>query len=238
MTDKGSRRKSNQDAFLDFPEVGLWAVADGMGGHHSGDVASRVTIEHLTRYRGATSLSQIEEVLSAHIQAANRTLLDVARKSHFDDVLGTTIVALAIAGRYAALLWAGDSRIYRLRHRQLERLTTDHSLVQELKNRGRLENGRLENHPASNVITRAVGTRHELLLDKSQIELQAGDRYLLCTDGLFKELPEPEIATLLETQDLEECNENLILAAKQAGGRDNITTLLLDFHAGAEARRR
>lgn len=164
----------------------------------------------------------------------NRRLIEeaIARDS---DIMGTTVVVLLAVGDHCAILWAGDSRVYRLRETELMQLTSDHSQVQEMVDQGLLTSEQAAAHPMSNVLSRAVGGDLELEVDRRVEPLRAGDRFLLCSDGLTKELSASAIAQLLGRADPETAARELIRAACDAGGRDNVTALVVDIRPDGRA---
>lgn len=227
-TDQGRARKVNQDAFLDRPDLGLWAVADGMGGHSSGGMASRLIVERLDSIARPQLLgSGVEHVQNA-LADVNRRLVERAARLE-GDIIGSTIVALLAVGDHCAILWAGDSRAYRLRGGELTQLTLDHTQVQEMVDQGMLTPEQAGRHPLSNVLVRAVGGEVELELDRRVEPLRDGDRYLLCSDGLDKELSPARIAGILAAPEPAAAAQALVQSACDAGGRDNVTTLVVDF---------
>jgi protein phosphatase len=214
-TDVGKIRSLNEDAYLDRPDIGLWVVADGMGGHDAGDLASRSVVE---------SLAGIG-------RQANRALREeAARRS--ESVIGSTVAALIAVGRHAVAVWAGDSRVYLFRDGTLRPLTHDHSQVEELIAEGSLTRDQAENHPAANVITRAVGGDDDLRLDAQIQEILDQDICLLCTDGLTKEVKEQEIAETLRDSDPRLAPQLLVNLACRRGARDNVTVVAVRFHGG------
>jgi protein phosphatase len=218
----------NQDAFLDRPDIGLWAVADGMGGHASGERASSLVVEALSRLPVPAMLGRSVRHAERLITEANRRLIDEADASG-EEVIGTTVVALLAMGHACALLWVGDSRMYRLRDDRLAQLTQDHTEVQQLVLDGKLSTEQAESHPYAGVLSRAVGAEDELQVDSALETLMDGDRYLLCSDGLTKELPQDRIQQLLGSGEPEEVVRRLVEAACAAGGRDNVTAVVVDF---------
>lgn len=229
QTDSGRTRSVNQDAYLDRPDIGLWAVADGMGGHRSGSLASQWLVEGL----GSLALNQrlgiaVEEICAA-IHDINQRLIAEA-SAQGGDIIGSTLVVILAIGDHCAILWAGDSRAYRLRHRELRQITVDHTQVQEMIAHGLLTPQQAELHPLANVLVRAVGGDDALELDCRLEALCDRDRYLLCSDGLVKELPAVQIMALLEHEEPGTAACALVQAACDAGGRDNVTALVVDFY--------
>ena len=229
-TDRGRIRPINQDAFLDRPDIGLWAVADGMGGHSYGERASKVVVELLSRLPAPRYLGRSARQVKCLIAEANRRLVDEAEAGG-EAIIGTTVVVLLAVGGSCALLWVGDSRIYRLQDGQLRQLTTDHTEVQELVSAGRLSAEDAEAHPYAGVLSRAVGAEDELRIDRAVEPLHAGDRYLLCSDGLTKELDVQQIQTLLGSGSPQAAAQRLVDNACEAGGRDNVTAIVVDFRS-------
>ncbi|KAA6187494.1 serine/threonine-protein phosphatase [Thiohalocapsa marina] len=227
-THPGCVRSVNQDAFLDRPDLGLWAVADGMGGHAAGERASALVVETLARLPSPRFLGRSTEQLESLIQEANRQLIaEAAAKG--DEIIGTTLVALLALGGACALLWVGDSRIYRLREGRLTQLTTDHTEVQQWVAQGMLSPDEADAHPHANVLSRAIGAEDELQIDTAIDSLHPGDRYLLCSDGLSKELSRERIGALLASGAPTETVQQLIETTCEAGARDNVTALVIEF---------
>ncbi|MEX3933355.1 PP2C family serine/threonine-protein phosphatase [Paraburkholderia phymatum] len=232
-SDTGRVREINEDACLDEPRRGLWAVADGMGGHAVGDLASQLVVGMLGQLPDATGIKQ--SIAQAHecLQDANRQLREEASRRQVPRI-GTTVVVLLACDRFCGYLWAGDSRIYLLRQGQLRQLTRDHSQVEELRRSGYLTDEEARNHPAHNIITRAVGATDHLDLDEDAIEVADGDVFLLCSDGLSNEVTDEEIHKMLSTVDCLHAPGELVDIALARGGRDNITAIVVqaeDPHA-------
>lgn len=234
-THRGRVRPINQDAFLDRPDLGLWAVADGMGGHASGERASALVIELLATLPRPRFLGRSARQVVHLIAAANRQLIDEAQGAG-DEIIGSTVAVLVVVGRFCALLWVGDSRIYRLRDGRLQQLTTDHTEVQRMVVRGELSAEQAEAHPYAGVLSRAVGAEDDLRIDRLIDTWRDGDRYLLCSDGLTKELGQDQITRLSGKGNAEEASQQLIEFARDAGGRDNVTVVIVDFGSFAPQR--
>ncbi len=228
-TDVGLVRRVNEDSLLDRPDIGVWAIADGMGGHSAGDLASQMLVESLGRLRAPADLSTFVDFAEHNILAVNDRLLDLARFRH--QVIGSTIVTLLMTGRHCAYLWAGDSRLYRLRDGTLEQLTTDHSQVEQYVQQGLLSREDAQNHPDNNLITRAVGATDALYLDCDIAALAPGDRFLLSSDGLDKHVSSDEIADGLRRFELPRCARHLINLALERGGTDNVSVCLVEILA-------
>ncbi len=230
-TDIGCVRALNEDALLERAEIGLWAVADGMGGHEAGDFASRTIVESLSRVTPPLDAASFLRDVQWHIRAAHQALLEEAARRGSAKTIGSTVVALLVFGQEFTCVWAGDSRLYLLRDCALRQVTRDHSLVQDLVDAGSLDAAEAENHPHANVITRAVGAAAELALDKSHGQLGPGDRLLLCSDGLTRYVPEDEIAGILIRAEVEDAAAALVQAALLHQTRDNVSAIVIDCHA-------
>jgi protein phosphatase len=228
-SDAGRVRDINEDACLDEPAHGRWAVADGMGGHAVGDVASRLVIDRLRQMpEAAAGIAQALAQTRALLLDANQRLRDEAARRQVQRI-GSTVVVLLASDRFCGCLWAGDSRIYLCRHGQLRQLTRDHSHVEELRALGQLTEEEARNHPAHHIITRAVGATDTLELDEDTIEVTDGDLFLLCSDGLSNELTDAEILATLAVSPLDtrRVTDELVDKALARGGRDNITAIVV-----------
>jgi type VI secretion system protein ImpM len=219
-TDVGRARTNNEDGFLERPDAGLWAVADGMGGHSHGEVASRMVCDALADFRIDGTFEDAVEAASRRLQDVNEHLLRTAASSHPADRSGSTVVALLLRGVRSAVLWAGDSRVYRWRAGRLEQLSQDHSLA-AISGPAAAE---------SSVITRAVGVQPDLTLDIHRDAVQAEDRFLLCSDGLTRVVSDDQISALMETPDLRAAVDGLIQATLDAGAPDNVTVLIAEAY--------
>jgi protein phosphatase len=229
LSHRGRVRPLNEDAILVDPTGALWAVADGMGGHGHGDLAADLVIDAFARLpHGGTGRA----LLAQAFDAADG---DVRRRARADGLgpIGATAVAALIEGRRATLAWAGDSRGYRLRRGSLERLTRDHSLVQELIDAGELTDAEAERHPQSHVVTRAVGAGDRADPSFAEVDLAAGDLILLCSDGLTRCVAEAEIARILAgAPDPEAACRGLVEAALAAGAPDNVSAVVVRIGGG------
>ena len=230
-TTAGRRRRVNEDAYLSLDEVGLWLVADGMGGHARGDVASRMVVEAFEGLTRPRSLEDFGIEVRQRLVRANRRVREEMRRAGDNQVMGSTVVAFFVYKREWMCLWAGDSRAYLLRDGRLEQLTHDHSIVQEMVDRGELKRDEALKHPASNQITRAVGAQEELHLDAFRSTLRDGDAVLLCTDGLIREVDDAEVTTILDDCDCAEASEELIELTLERGARDNVTAAVIRFES-------
>jgi protein phosphatase len=230
-TDTGRQRRDNEDnAFARAP---LFVVADGMGGAQAGEVASRIAVEafehDLPDGMGA------EQGLAERVREANQRIYDCSREERERAGMGTTLTAAYLEEQHLAIAHVGDSRAYMLRDGTLQRLTRDHSLVDELVRRGKLTEEQAAEHPQRSIITRALGPEPEVEVDTWSYPVRPGDILLLCSDGLTSMVSEDDVTRILtQAPTLEQAGENLIAAANAAGGRDNITVVLFEVEdAGA-----
>lgn len=226
-THVGLRRKVNEDSVLVSSETGLWAVADGMGGHEAGDVASNKVVKALWNLSPDDDLEMYVGDAIAALQQANRDLLQLARADMRPKTIGSTVVGLAIAGGEFRCFWAGDSRAYRIRGEHIVQLTRDHSLVQELVASGMLTADEAENHPDANVITRAVGVAETLKVDAVSGDVQSGDQFLLASDGLTRLVDDTELRDELTTGSLDDAADSMIKAVLDRGAPDNVSLIIV-----------
>ncbi len=224
-THHGKTRKLNEDSYLELTERCLWAVADGMGGHAVGDVASRMVIDSLKGVSAPLNLESFIDEVYNRIQGVNQQLRDEAAKRS-ESIIGSTVVVLLAFEHQCATLWAGDSRIYLSRGGTLRQVTRDHSQVEELIAHGLLERSQAINHPAINAITRAVGAADKLVLDVNILEVRDGDVFLLCSDGLTNEVSDREIAQELVRGNCLQSSTQLVDKALERGARDNVTVIV------------
>jgi protein phosphatase/serine/threonine-protein phosphatase Stp1 len=223
------KRKHNEDAFVDRPDLGVWAVADGAGGHHAGEVASGMIRESLEAIPPGLSASELLSEVRTRIETTHEALRAEAQRRGPDVIIASTVVVMLARNDYFACLWAGDSRAYLLRDGALQQITRDHSLVQELVESGMIRPEEAEHHPRANVITRAVGAElDEFALDKVSGRIQTGDRFLLCSDGLCKTVPEGELASLLADKAGVPPPETLVAAALALNATDNVTAVAVE----------
>ncbi|HEY1935673.1 MAG TPA: protein phosphatase 2C domain-containing protein [Acetobacteraceae bacterium] len=229
MTHPGMKRKHNEDTYVDRADLGIWAVADGAGGHQAGEVASGMLREALEAIPSGLSASELLAQVRMRVEGTHAALRDLAMQQGPDVTVASTIVVLMARGEFFACLWAGDSRAYLLRDGAMQQITRDHSLVQELVDAGAIRPEEAESHPRANVITRAVGADlDDFALDKVSGRLQAGDRFLLCSDGLSKTLPEDQIAGLLGAHNGVPPPQSLVGAALAMNATDNVTAVMVE----------
>lgn len=223
LTDVGRQRHTNEDAYYDRPPV--FAVADGMGGAQAGEVASAMAVEEFIAQRDPDASP--EEQLEQIARAANRKIWDVAQVDSRRAGMGTTLTAVIVGDREIAVGHVGDSRLYRHRKGELERLTRDHSLVEEFVRQGRLTPEQAEKHPQRSVITRALGPESDVEVETFTVPARDGDVYLLCSDGLSGMVRDSSMQKILASHDaLPDAAKALVEAANDNGGRDNITAVL------------
>jgi serine/threonine protein phosphatase PrpC len=242
QTDTGCVRESNEDFFGAAPELNLFVLSDGMGGLACGEVASRLAVETiLTRSRSGdlepasassdgaiTGVSAESNRLASAVRAANEAVHSVAQNSGTGQPMGATVVAVRFSGERMSVAHVGDSRAYRLRGGQMEQLTRDHSFVAEQVRQGRMTEQEAGNSGLQNVLVRALGIGPEVEVDVSEELVLEDDTVLLCSDGLTRELTDAQIAAVLgECAEAQEAAERLVELAKQAGGGDNITAIVL-----------
>jgi len=223
-TDTGRQRRANEDSML--ARSPLFVVADGMGGAQAGEVASRLAVESFQR--GLDDTADAERSLAAYARAANVSIHERSQANAEHAGMGTTLTAVYVGAEEVAIAHVGDSRAYCLRDGELLRLTDDHSLVDELIRQGKLTPEEAVEHPQRSVITRALGPEPEVEIDTRSYRARDGDVYLLCSDGLTTMVPDALLAEILLAHSrLRDAGEALIAAANEAGGRDNITVVLL-----------
>ena len=223
-TDTGRQRRANEDSVL--AHTPLFVVADGMGGAQAGEVASRIAVDEFRR--GLREGDGLESALAERVREANARIHERSQRRAEQAGMGTTLTAIHVGPERVSVAHVGDSRAYRLRDGQLERLTEDHTLVDELIRQGRLSPEEASEHPQRSVITRALGPEAVVDVDTASLEGQAGDVYLLCSDGLTTMVAEERVAAILRANPrLRDAGEALIAAANEAGGRDNITVVLV-----------
>ncbi len=232
LTDTGKRRKFNEDSILDRPEAGLWAVADGMGGHQAGDVASQLIVDRLNKVSPRSDLEAYCKDVSACIVNVNKELRELSSNSYNDSIVGSTVLVLIGNSNRCAFLWAGDSRLYRLRDNKLEQLTRDHCAENEIAPEQSVSSAGWT-VKQSNVITRAVGADDELELDCGYSDVRLGDLFLLSSDGLDKELSFNEIESILLNQSLKTSAKALLDLALDRGARDNVSVIVVSTNGNS-----
>lgn len=238
---EGRVRTNNEDSYCDSPDQGLWAVADGMGGHERGEWASAAIVASLAMTAIPPDFDAACQAISEAIHAANAEIYREATEREIQ--MGSTVVALHVADRRFAIFWVGDSRAYLLRHGMLHQISRDHTQVQELVDRGLLAPENAEGHPMSHVLARAVGVEPAIAVDVIADQVESGDVFLLCSDGLSGQLSESEITEILQHPNHDDAVARLIELTLERGAPDNVTvvvvgvneTTLLSFNvAGAD----
>lgn len=220
----GMVRQVNEDACLELTERGLWVVADGMGGHAAGDYVSNLIIDTLRQIPAPQELAEYVVALRTALAQVNEQVLqETARRGV--SMMGSTVVLLATRGEQAVCLWAGDSRLYRLRDGQLEMISRDHSYVQDLIDNAMLSEEEARVHPRANVVTRAVGVFEQLELAEVSFTVQPGDNFLLCSDGLNKTADDSELRDVLSNAEPYAMVRSLVHLGLTRGAPDNITAI-------------
>ena len=234
MTHVGQRRETNQDyMYTSETSVGrlpdLFLVADGMGGHAAGDYASRFTVEKIVEYVTESEESEPVTVLGEAVRYANEHLLAEANADASKAGMGTTIVAAVVVGDKLYTANVGDSRLYVINQERITQITRDHSLVEEMVQSGKLQKEEMRTHPNKNIITRALGTNPEVKADCFEIEVEEGDVLLLCSDGLSNMMEDKTMEAIIKMnpEDMEQAARRLVDEANKAGGKDNISVVLV-----------
>jgi protein phosphatase len=229
VSDRGRKRSSNEDAFGFSVERGVFVVCDGMGGAAAGEIASSLAVDEMLRLLSERAPDQpLPEVAGQAVAAANELIFTRSQNNEELNGMGTTMVVLVAEQSAVWVVNVGDSRAYRLRNGVLEQVTLDHSLVEEQVRMGRMTHSEALRSPLRNVITRALGTQNHVTPDIFKLEAELGDLYLLCSDGLTRELSDTDIEDLLCAElTLDDLCNSLVKAANKAGGHDNITCLLV-----------
>jgi type VI secretion system ImpM family protein len=223
-SDVGLARETNEDAFIERPELGIWAVADGLGGHRAGEVASHMVCDALAELVPDPTFEGTIDAARDRLQMVNEHLLRTGTRAALADRSASTVVVLLVRGMQCAILWAGDSRVYRWRAGRLEQLTRDHGVE---------DSDRLNGRDLSNAVTRAVGVQQNLSLDLFRDSVRPGDRFLLCSDGLTRTLTEAQIHGWMDNRPIAAAVEGLISDTLAAGAPDNVTVLIVEGYAEA-----
>jgi serine/threonine protein phosphatase PrpC len=224
-THVGMVRKLNEDSLVERSEIGVWAVADGMGGHEAGDMASQTVVKFIEELPPAEGFDELFAAAKESLVAANRHLLEHSAEYSTDRVPGSTVVVLVIKNAQGAVLWTGDSRIYRQRDQSLSQLTRDHSHVQDLVDLNMIKAEDAESHPMANVITRALGISEDLEIESRLMEVRPGDQFLLCSDGLSRLASDTEIGSIMSSKNGDEIVHSLLHTALVRGAPDNVTLI-------------
>ena len=225
-TNVGLKRKINEDSLFAAPERGLWAVADGMGGHEAGEVASAMVVDALRALPDGGDLDGLAGEAVEAVRQVNGRLIELARTNGGGKTIGTTVVGLAIADGSYRCFWMGDSRAYLLRDGEISRISHDHSLVQNLIDAGMLKPEEAESHENANLITRAVGVAENCEVDVVNGDVKSGDQFILATDGLTRLVPDEEIAAELRRGSPADAADKLIDTVLARGAPDNVTLII------------
>jgi len=232
LSDVGCVRQVNEDSIVNIPEKYLWAVADGMGGHQVGDVASRKIAELLQSVQPCENLSDYIDAVENALLEANQQLIEFAHLMFENQTMGSTAICLVIKQHVGVCLWVGDSRLYRYRNRQLQQLTRDHSQVEEMLQMGLITEEEAERHPHKNVITRAVGVEPQLFVDINVFSTQIGDTFLLCSDGLYNSVSRNNVEYMLSHRNAEACVLDLMKTSLDNGAEDNVSLIVIKGEPG------
>jgi serine/threonine protein phosphatase PrpC len=228
----GCVRHLNEDRSFAAPAIGIWAVADGMGGHHAGDFASETIVRNLQKVESATTPADLEVAFCGAVQNANTEIFHYAQRQG-NIVVGSTFVGLLCFGFLFRCYWCGDSRAYLLRNDSLTQISHDHTEVQELLDQGLLTVEEAASYPRRNAITQAVGVTEQLYMDHVDGEIRAGDAFLLCTDGLTNHLSDLEIGRLMTGRRASDICHDLVDLALSRGGTDNVTVNIVQFFSAS-----
>jgi serine/threonine protein phosphatase PrpC len=229
VTHTGYVRSRNEDSILALNDESVWVVADGMGGHHAGDFASQTITNNMGLFKQQNALEDSILLLEENILNSNSIIRKKAQKLGKNTTIGSTVVCVYLWQDCLFIFWAGDSRLYRFRDEKLERMTEDHSYVEELVRMGKIEANEAEAHPAANVVLKAVGIDDTLAMDFDYTKLQEDDIFVLCSDGLYKDLEEAKLTPIISSynSDMITLSEKLLEASLAAGGTDNTSIIAL-----------
>lgn len=232
VTHTGHVRNRNEDSILLLEDENLWLVADGMGGHQAGDFASQTITRNLGLFKQQEALEDSILLLEENLLNSNAIIRDKSSKMGKNATIGSTVVCAHIWQNYLFTFWAGDSRLYRFRKNKLERLTDDHSYVEELVRMGKIEASAAESHPAANVVLKAVGIDDDLCLDFEYFEISNNDIFVICSDGLYKDLDENNITSIIQDNknDMVALTQSLLSKSLDAGGTDNTSIITIKAH--------
>jgi serine/threonine-protein phosphatase Stp1 len=225
ITHVGMVRKLNEDSCAERSDIGVWVVADGMGGHAAGEVASKAVTDAIKGLGHANNFDEMHTAVKRSLEDANHQLLEQADNYEDERVPGSTVVVLIINGTQGAVVWCGDSRIYRCSDHQLVQLTRDHSHVQELVDQGLIKAEDAESHAMANVITRAIGIVEPAEIESRVMEVEPDDQFLLCSDGLSRMVSDTEIKAIMANKNSEEIVQSLLHTALVRGATDNVTVI-------------
>lgn len=230
ITHRGAVRQLNEDAHVEINSHNLWVVADGMGGHEAGEVASQLVVDVIRTQVEKFKLEDlnVSDIVKA-IEDANKQLTEYSAQYLSNKTAGSTVTALFVKNERYYILWVGDSRAYLLRNSKLTQVSRDHSQVNDLIDEGIISVEEAKNHPLSNVITRAVGVMDEVKVDVVEGDINTGDIFLLCSDGLTGELSDEEICLSLEPSSIIDSGMALMHSSLVRGAKDNVTCILVKY---------
>lgn len=232
LTNVGAVRMINEDAILARPEAGIWVVADGMGGHEAGDVASRFVVEALADVRPKHNLNEFVADIELRLLDTNQRLQEYSEIMLDGRIVGSTCACFLVHGQVGVCMWVGDSRLYLYRNTELQQISADHSHVADLLRQGVITEADAANHPDANVITRAIGTSPDLFVDIEVFAVQTGDTYLLCTDGLYNAIDGELMAAALGEIDQNAAVNRLVQQALDHGATDNVSAIVIKGRCG------
>lgn len=228
LTHPGKVRSVNEDSFMSNDIEAHWAVADGMGGHAAGDVASQEIVAALRVLKQGKQFADFIDAIEESLIAVNNKLIKMAEAE--DQLIGSTIVGMTVRQKKAFMYWAGDSRVYLFRDQKLSQISIDHTMVQELVIRGEITEEEARNHPEKNVITRAIGSDEPLFVEFCSTEILPGDIYFVCSDGVEKELSDQEVENCFNSgSELDVVAEDILTKVLDRGARDNVTLIAIQF---------
>jgi serine/threonine protein phosphatase PrpC len=236
-THVGNVRERNEDRFLSKPQAGIWAVADGMGGHEAGELASQTIVDALNVIDVPSSAAELLRQCEQQIVYANEQLRVVSH-NRGGAVLGATIAVLLAYDRHYACVWSGDSRIYLVRGGTIEQLSRDHTEVQQLLADGAITREEAKNWPNGNIVTRAIGVFDSPELELSSGALQAGDSFLICSDGLTQHVSDAEILQQISSSGSQQACDAMIALTLERGARDNVTVIVVRYQPNTQAKGR
>lgn len=231
-THVGKVRQRNEDSYLTCPDLGIWAVADGMGGHEDGDIASRTVIEALQSIKAPTSANHLLSLCENCIFEANAQLREVSRRRGL--IIGTTVTILLASEGYFACLWSGDSRLYVVRKGEITQISRDHTEVQDLLANGLITAEQAETWIGRNAITRAIGVADTPELEMASGPLNAGDTFVICSDGLIQHVKDDEILRCVSTNEAQHICDRLIVLTLERGAVDNVTVIAVRYEPANE----
>jgi type VI secretion system protein ImpM len=225
-TTVGKRRSINQDAYLSWPQIGLWVVADGMGGHSAGEKASKAVIEAFGNLRPTDNLESFRADAMECLHAVNQNLLKQAQEFGDGRIIGTTVVVMLAVAEHCTVIWAGDSRLYCFREGKLTQLTSDHSLANSLSQQESFSSDKVKSKKNGHIVTRALGVKPKISFDTFSFKAREDDIFLLCSDGLIKEMDHQEITDSMQQGECRAIAQDLITHSLDHGARDNVTVVV------------